>query len=78
MRSPVKKNPLQLYGMKPAADKPSALHIPLPAFVTKKEIGLGNLIGRATSAIGIKPCGSCKKRAAALDKKVVFGPARKK
>jgi len=30
--------------------------------------GLGDTIAKATKAVGIKPCGGCKKRQAALNK----------
>jgi len=32
-------------------------HVHLPGFITDEEVGLGDLIKRATSAIGIRPCG---------------------
>lgn len=44
----------------------------LPGFMTDEEIGLGDVIKRATSYIGIKPCGGCAGRAAALNRWVVF------
>jgi hypothetical protein len=44
----------------------------LPGFITDEEIGLGDVIKRATSYIGIKPCGGCERRAAALNRRVVF------
>ena len=31
-------------------------------------MGLGDAIAKATSAVGIKPCGGCKQRQAALNK----------
>lgn len=34
-----------------------------------RPLGLGTAVKMVTSAIGIKPCGGCKKRAAALDAK---------
>ena len=34
--------------------------------------GAGDLIARATSAVGIKPCGGCKKRQQKLNKLVPF------
>ncbi len=47
----------------------------LPGFITDEDIGLGDVIKRATSAVGIKPCGGCQQRAAALNRWVVFtGP----
>lgn len=49
--------------------------IRLPGFITDEDIGLGDVIKRATSAVGIKPCGGCGRRAAALNRWVVFtGP----
>jgi len=40
----------------------------LPGFITDEEIGLGDVIKRATYAIGIKPCGGCERRATALNR----------
>ena len=48
-------------------------HVRLPGFVTDHEIGLGDVIKRATYAIGIKPCGGCERRAAALNQWMTFG-----
>lgn len=36
--------------------------------------GLGDVIASATKALGIKPCGGCKKRQNALNKAVPFKP----
>jgi hypothetical protein len=44
----------------------------LPGFLVEKEIGLGDAIKRVTSAIGIRPCGGCKQRAAALNRWMTF------
>lgn len=48
----------------------------LPGFVSDKDIGLGDVIKRATSAAGIRPCGSCEQRAAALNRWVTFSGRR--
>jgi hypothetical protein len=40
----------------------------LPGFLVKEEIGLGDVIKRATSAVGIAPCGACEKRADMLNR----------
>jgi len=48
------------------------LKMRLPGFLIEDEIGLGDLIKRATYAVGIKPCGGCSKRAAALNQWVHF------
>ena len=44
----------------------------LPGFVTDDEIGLGDVITRAASYVGIQPCGGCARRAAALNRWMVF------
>ena len=44
----------------------------LPGFVTEKEVGLGDVIKRATSAIGIGPCAGCERRAVAFNRWFVF------
>jgi hypothetical protein len=36
------------------------------------EVGLGDLIKKATYAMGIKPCGDCAQRAAALNRWMTF------
>jgi len=44
----------------------------LPGFVPDEPIGLGDAIKRATSAIGIRPCVPCARRAERLNNRVVF------
>ena len=44
----------------------------LPGFLIDEEIGLGDAIKRVTYAMGIKPCGGCEKRAAALNRWLHF------
>jgi len=44
----------------------------LPGFVRDQEVGLGDVIKRATSSAGIRPCGGCLGRAAALNRWTVF------
>jgi hypothetical protein len=44
----------------------------LPGFVSDEDIGLGDAVTRATSLFGIKPCEGCKRRAAALNRWMVF------
>jgi hypothetical protein len=44
----------------------------LPKFLTEEDIGLGDVIKRATSYVGIKPCGGCERRAAAFNRWAVF------
>ena len=44
----------------------------LPGFLIEEDAGLGDVIKRATYAMGIKPCGGCEKRAAALNRWMRF------
>lgn len=44
----------------------------LPGFLIDEEIGLGDAIKRVTYAMGIKPCGGCEQRAAALNRWMHF------
>jgi hypothetical protein len=44
----------------------------LPGFLIEEEIGLGDVVKRVTYAMGIKPCGGCEQRAAALNRWMVF------
>jgi len=53
-------------------NKKKLLKIRLPGFIVDEEIGLGEVIKRATAAVGIKPCGGCERRAAALNTRVVL------
>ena len=44
----------------------------LPGFVSDEDVGFGDVIKRATFAIGVRPCGGCERRAAALNRRLVF------
>ena len=44
----------------------------LPGFIASEDIGLGEVIKRATSYLGIQPCDSCGRRAQALNRRLVF------
>ena len=50
----------------------------LPGFISDEEVGLGDLVKRATGYFGIKPCEGCEHRAAALNRWMVFGGGRRK
>lgn len=50
--------------------------IRLPGFVPDEEVGLGDVIKRATTLIGIRPCRGCDQRAAGLNRRVVFTRTR--
>jgi hypothetical protein len=44
----------------------------LPRFVLDDDIGWGDVMKRATSYLGIVPCGSCARRADAMNRWLVF------
>ena len=50
------------------------VRVRIPGFVNDEEIGLGDVIKHATSALGIRPCGGCLQRAQALNSRFVFAP----
>jgi len=50
----------------------------LPGFISDGDIGLGDVVKRVTYAIGMKPCGGCERRAAALNRWMVFSGRRSK
>ena len=52
--------------------KEEPIRVRLPGFIRNEEIGLGDIVKRVTYAAGIRPCGGCEKRAAALNRRVVF------
>jgi len=52
--------------------KPESRAVRLPGFLNEKDIGMGDVIKRATSYVGIKPCRGCEARAAALNRRFVF------
>lgn len=61
-----------------ASDKDQTLphRVRLPGFITEEEIGLGDVVKRATTYLGIRPCGGCERRATALNRWLVFSQRR--
>ena len=57
---------------KDQGQEPQPHRVRLPGFLIDDEIGLGDAIKRVTYAMGIKPCGGCEKRAAALNQWMHF------
>ena len=49
----------------------------LPGFVGDEEIGLGDVVKRAASYFGARPCGGCEQRRAALNRWMTFGGPRR-
>ena len=43
-----------------------------PVRCSCKSRGLGDVVAKVTSAVGVKPCGKCKERQAKLNKLVPF------
>jgi len=56
----------------PDQSEHSPRRVRLPGFMTDEDIGLGDVVKRATSYLGIKPCGGCERRAAAMNRRIVF------
>lgn len=54
----------------------AAHRVTLPRFITDDEIGLGDVVKRATTTFGIRPCGGCERRAAALNRWLMFSGRR--
>jgi hypothetical protein len=46
--------------------------IRLPGFVVDHDIGLGEVIKKGISYLGIRPCRGCEARSARLNRRVVF------
>lgn len=44
----------------------------LPGFLIEQEIGLGDVIKRATSAMGIRSCAGCQRRSATVNRWMTF------
>lgn len=54
------------------APSDSRHQVRLPGFVADTSVGLGDVIKRATSTVGVRPCGGCERRSAALNRLVTF------
>jgi hypothetical protein len=48
----------------------------LPGFLVDEDVGLGDMISKATRMFGIVPCGGCRRRAVALNERVRVAPRR--
>lgn len=48
----------------------------LPGFITDEDVGLGDVIKKATSIVGIRPCGGCTERGRRLNNWMVFSKRR--
>jgi hypothetical protein len=52
--------------------KNEPFRVRLPGFISDEEIGLGDAVKRVTYAVGLTPCGGCERRAAALNRWMIF------
>jgi hypothetical protein len=59
-----------------AAKERHPFRVRLPRFVSDKDVGVGDAIKHVTHAFGITPCGGCERRAAALNRWMVFSGRR--
>jgi len=55
------------------AAEPKPYRVRLPGFILQEDIGLGDVVKKATSYVGVRPCGGCERRAAALNRWLVLG-----
>jgi hypothetical protein len=55
---------------------PRPREIRFPGFI-HEEVGLGDVIKRATTTLGARPCAPCAERAARLNRRIVFSPWRR-
>lgn len=69
-RGKISRDVLDAEGIDPGQTPPPA--IPQP----QRSRGLGDTIAKMTAAVGIKPCGGCKKRQKILNKLVPYGPPK--
>jgi hypothetical protein len=53
-------------------NKRHTFQVRLPGFINDSDVGLGDVIKYATSAVGVSPCGSCTHRASLLNNLLVF------
>jgi hypothetical protein len=56
----------------PSGNRAEPHRVRLPGFISDEPIGLGDVVKRATSAVGIKPCAPCAERAERLNSWLVF------
>ncbi len=53
---------------------PQAAHRLVVPGLIGREVGLGEVVKRATRAVGIRPCAPCQRRAEVLDRWLVLTP----
>lgn len=56
----------------PVRREGSVHRVRLPGFLIEEEVGLGDLIKKATHSMRIRSCSGCEQRAAALNRWMTF------
>jgi hypothetical protein len=51
--------------------------VQLPRFLVEEPVGLGEVVKRITTSIGVQPCGSCGQRAKRLDQWLRFSSSKR-
>jgi hypothetical protein len=55
---------------------PPVFRMSIPRFISDEDLGLGDVVKRVTSSMGIKTCGGCQRRAERLNHWLVFSGGR--
>jgi hypothetical protein len=61
----------------PASTDRTAYTIRVPTFVFGHEMGLGDILKRISTSLGVGPCARCDERAACLNSWLRFAPAER-
>jgi hypothetical protein len=62
----------------PTASDLTPHRVRLPGFVIDEEIGFGDLVTRAASYLGVRPCGGCEQRRVSLNNWMTFGNGKRR
>jgi hypothetical protein len=63
-------------GDSPSEVAESRRRVRLPRFIVHEPVGLGDVVKRGTTALGVRPCRGCQERAARLNRWVGLEPRR--
>jgi hypothetical protein len=59
-------------GTQESRSEAAPYQVRLPGFISEETVGLGDVIKKATAAVGITPCAGCARRADLLNRWVTF------
>ncbi|EMF55577.1 MULTISPECIES: hypothetical protein [Streptomyces] len=63
----------------PSRPARSRHRVRIPGFAREDgDIGLGDAVARVTAAVGVRPCGGCERRAAALNRWMTIDGGRER